>query len=870
MNLPIDLLLPEILSSLEKHPNLIIEASPGSGKTTRVPPALLKSTFRQSQQEILILEPRRLAAKYSAQRIAAEIGSPVGSVVGYQFRFENVSSPQTRLKFVTEGMFMRLLMRNPKLDQVAAVILDEFHERHIHSDVALSYLHWLQKTHRPELRIIVMSATLESGPLSRYLSSKVEARFDMSSPANLNPNASEKSDLQYAPILTLQAALHPVAIHYLPSPLARHLDQAVREAIRKALEETSGDLLVFLPGMAEMRRCEQSLGELRQAKVLLLHGELSRDEQDEALRPGGSRKIILSTNVAETSLTIPGVTAVIDSGLHRMASYSWWSGIPALKTRPISRASAIQRAGRAGRTGPGICYRIYTKGEFETRSGFEKPELMRSDLSQTLLDLKALGVSVAAFPWFDPPPGPSLQASEDLLYRLGATEKGGALTELGRSMSRIAAHPRISRMLLEAKRLGVLESASWVGAALSEGRVESGNPLEVWASYSRDESLRKAQRILLQALQAPLGSLPSSSASSSSFSSLANPPPRAASSSVAPSPSQSDALGRSILSGFPDRVAQKRKLANSVTRSQAHEVELLLSSGGSAMMADTGAMSGEEFFILLDLQEQQNQTQKKSNLRVRSWIPIAEDWLLDVSPIGIEESDQCSWDAERKRVVSTARLTYGELVLSESPASSRDASEVTRVLAKNALGLDPATASYADWILALIPLCEDAEQATIESAFARAKIYTEYTKKTDREFWPNLLPRLAGKSSLADLKAMDWPADLLYALLGDDAHRVGELLPTHVNLAAGKRAKIHYTLSQPPWIESRLQDFFGMKKGPVLLNGRLPLSIHLLAPNRRPVQVTTDLESFWKNHYPQLRPALSRRYPRHSWPEIPS
>ncbi len=821
MDLPIDSLLPDILSSLENHSNLIIEASPGSGKTTRVPPALLNSAFRLDHQEILILEPRRLAAKYSAHRIASEMGCALGSEVGYQFRFENVSGPKTRLKFVTEGMFMRLLMSNPRLDRVAAVVLDEFHERHIHSDVALSYLKWLQKTHRPELRIILMSATLESEPLSRFLGD--------------------------APILRLQTALHPVKLQYLPSPPAKYLDQMVREAVLKGIEETSGDLLVFLPGIAEIRRCEQSIGSLPQARIFLLHGELSRDEQDQALRVGGGRKIILSTNVAETSLTIPGVTAVIDSGLHRMASYSWWSGIPALKTRPISRASAIQRTGRAGRTGPGVCYRLYTRGDFETRAGFEKPEIMRSDLSQILLDLKALGVVVSQFPWFESPPSQSLQAAEDLLHRLGATEKKGLLTEIGRSMSRMPAHPRVSRMLLEAQKLEVLESATWLGAALTEGRIESGNPLEGLGSYSQDESLRKSQKILLQAI------------------------PSSKSSGMAPrsSSQKQQALARSILMGFPDRVAQKRKLGGSVTRGNAHEIELLLSSGGSAILSETQAMTGDDFFVLLDLQEQQNQNQKKSNLRVRSWIPMNEDWLLDVKPVGIEESEECTWDMARKKVVTFSRLTYGELVLSEASSGGGDKKAVILILIKNALGIDPESASTADWISALAPMGESSDTMDIESAFARAKIYHEYLKCEPRDFWTHLLPQLEGKSSLTELKSMDWPSEILQALLGENVHALRDLLPTHMTLPSGRRVKIQYSSNQAPWVQSRLQDFFGMKKGPVLLNGRLPLLIHLLAPNQRPLQVTSDLESFWKNHYPELRPALSRRYPRHSWPENP-
>ncbi len=822
MNLPIDLLVPEILISLEKHPNLILEASPGSGKTTRVPPALLRSAFRSPDQEIWVLEPRRLAAKYSAQRIATEMNSSVGAEVGYQFRFETVCGPKTRLRFITEGMFMRLLAKNPRLERVAAVILDEFHERHIHSDVALGYLRWLQSSHRPDLRIVLMSATLESEPLSKYLGN--------------------------APILRLKTQLHPVTLHYLPGPQAKQLDQTVREVALKALQHTAGDLLVFLPGMAEIRRCEQALSDLRQAKVYILHGELARDEQDQALALGGGRKIILSTNIAETSLTLPGVTAVIDSGLHRMASYSWWSGIPSLKTRPISRASAIQRAGRAGRTGPGACYRLFTQGDFETRAGFEKPEIMRTDLSQIFLDLKAMGVMVSEFPWFETPPSTALRAAEDLLYRLGATGKSGDLTETGRSMSRIAAHPRISRMLLEAQAMNVLEPASWFGAGLLEGRVDSGHALDRLESYTQDESLRKAQRILIQSLQGSTGP-----------GAVKNSLPQGA----------SELLTRSVLAGFSDRVAQKRKLGPGVARGKAHEIELVLSSGGSAILEETPSMAGEEFFILLDLQEQQNHDQRKSNLRVRSWLPMAEDWLLDVKPIGIEESEECTWDVQRKKVIKLSRLKYGDLVLSESASKSGDSKEVTRVLMKKGLGIDPESAAIADWISVLTPLTEAPDAREIESAFARAKIYMDYEKREPRDLWTHLSPLLGEKSSLAELRDVDWPSEVLQALVGDDVHRLREVLPTQLTLPSGRKAKIYYPLSQSPWVQSRLQDFFGMKKGPVLLKGRLPLLIHLLAPNQRPVQVTSDLEGFWKNHYPKLRPALSRRYPRHAWPENP-
>jgi ATP-dependent helicase HrpB len=331
----------------------------------------------------------------------------------------------------------------------------------------------------------------------------------------------------------------------------------------------------------------------------------------------------------------------------------------------------------------------------------------------------------------------------------------------------------------------------------------------------------------------------------------------------------SELLARSVLAGFSDRVAQKRKLAAGVARGKAHEVELVLSSGGSAILEETPSMAGEEFFILLDLQEQQNHDQRKSNLRVRSWIPMAEDWLLDVKPIGIEESEECTWDVQRKKVITVSRLKYGELVLSESASKSGDSNEVTRVLMKKGLGIDPESATTADWISVLTPLTESPDAREIESAFARAKIYMDHEKRELRDLWTHLSPLLGEKSSLAELRDVDWPSEVLQSLVGDDVHRLREALPTQLTLPSGRKAKIYYPLSQSPWVQSRLQDFFGMKKGPVLLKGRLPLLIHLLAPNQRPVQVTSDLEGFWKNHYPKLRPALSRRYPRHAWPENP-
>jgi len=821
MKLPIDELLPQALLSLEQNPNLIIEASPGSGKTTRVPPALLKAKFFSSPQQILVLEPRRLAAKQSARRIAEEMHSRVGEQVGYQFRYENETSPQTQIKFLTEGMFLRLLPHNPHLSGIAAVILDEFHERHLQSDLALGYLKWLQETQRPDLRIILMSATLDSNSLSSYLGN--------------------------APILKLQTQLHPIQIHHLQAPPQKPLESLVQDHVQRALRETSGDILVFLPGRAEILRCKESLSGLTSVHVCTLWGELSKEEQDQALTPLAQRKVILSTNIAETSLTIPAVTAVIDSGLHRRASYSWWSGIPALKTRPISRASALQRTGRAGRTQAGVCYRLYTQADFATRPPYETPEIIRSDLSQSLLELQSSGVKISQFPWYEAPPQGSIKASLDLLERLGAIQgEEPELTELGRTMVKVPTHPRISRFLVEARAQGLLEQGSWIAAALADGRIEAGNLFDHLHRYTEDEHLRRTRTLLLKEL----------SQNSTSRSQM-------------PSPwSAGSGLAYSVLMGFSDRVAQARKSSPQTQRIQSHEVELIFATGGSALVKDTGEWREGHFMVLIDLQESQGQNQKRPHYNVRSWVPIQEDWLLEVKPQGVQEIERCVWDQKKQRCIQVSQLIYGELILSEQMTSPKDFREALEVLLKNTLKLALDSATPEDWLRALSPILDSSETQALESSLTRARLFQKHTKLPEVHFWNHLRPYLEGMSSLSELQNQNWSILFLEAMLSERAAQLNQLLPTHIQLSSGRRLPIHYSLTQEPWIQSRLQDFIGMNQTPVLLQGKLKVLVHLLAPNHRPVQVTSDLASFWKNHYPQLRPSLSRRYPKHAWPEI--
>jgi ATP-dependent helicase HrpB len=852
--LPIDEILPAVLASLEKHPSLVLQAAPGTGKTTRVPPALLKAPYLDPKKEILVLEPRRLAAKMSARRVAYELGEGVGQTVGYQFRFENMTGPRTRLRYLTEGMLMRRLIGDPELRTVAAVILDEFHERHLHSDVSLAYLKWLQGGKRPDLRLVAMSATLDTGSLSTYLTTSAGP----------------------APVIQATAKQYNVAIEYLPGAPAKHLDQTVKDAVLSMLPKSQGDLLVFLPGMGEIRRAATALEPAAQSHRLIvapLHGELSREEQDAALRPletkpglkNPSRKVILATNVAETSLTIEGVGVVIDSGLHRMASHSWWSGVPALRTRPTSRASAIQRAGRAGRLGPGHCLRLYTRGDFDGRPMFDAPEIQRADLTQTVLELGALGITdVESFPWFERPQAQALEASRGLLHRLGAiTEPGprGELTAVGRRMAQLPAHPRLSRVLIEAERSGVLEDAATLAAYIMESRLDGLDALQFLQRARMEESVWRVRSHLLSAFEHKVN--PASS--------------RGITAPAASSLKREDRLRFAILCGFPDRVARKRPGQDP----NGTHFELLLSAGGSVRIENSSQISGAEAFVILDLQERQHMGQQRSMTQVQSLCDIQPEWLFDLEPTALQEAEEPLWDEARKRVLLSSRLVYDQIVLSESRADLSEGSprlrDAAALMLKQAFGIDAAKLAATTAHDLTRALAAAIEPEVLESLLTRVSLAAKYFPETSLPdlladpfaFGPALLKIVEGKSSLSELHEIDWESAVLSAYGELTPHQLGELAPSSVQLAAGRRVKVQYAFNQPPWIESRLQDFFGMKKGPLILRGRLPLTLHLLAPNQRAVQVTTDLEGFWQRAYPELRHQLSRRYPRHSWPENP-
>jgi ATP-dependent helicase HrpB len=616
--------------------------------------------------------------------------------------------------------------------------------------------------------------------------------------------------------------------------------------VKSALtREDSGDILVFLPGMAEIRRAQSALEHAFSPKELLvapLHGELSREEQDLAIDPATRKKVILSTNVAETSLTIEGVRTVIDSGLHRQASYSWWSGVPALKTRAISRAAAIQRAGRAGRTAPGRCHRLYTKGEFEGRAPFETPEIQRADLAQTLLELKALGVKdLASFAWLEPPGETQLQSALQLLFGIGALESpapDAALTAIGKRISAVPAHPRLGRFLIAAAGTAFVEDAGTLAALIQDGKLEGLDALAQLRSARGDESVKRARAQLLGAIGRE--SLPAPASD----------------------------LAKALLAGFPDRVGKLRKRAQGKS-------ELIFSSGGSAAVTEAAVTQESDFFVVLDLQEKQAHGQARSWTEVRSVCPIREEWLFDVEPPLLREEERLVWEPERKRVVASQVLTYGELLLSEDRKPPGDLAAAARVFVRDGLGVPAdrmAALTTAEFIRALA-LAGDPEK--IEASLARMELLNRYAPELgvpalDSSSLSRLVLKLVeGKTALSELADADPALEIVQHLPDAARARIDQLLPLTVTLPGGRKPKVEYRLGKLPWIESRLQDFFGMKQGPSLLGGRLPLTLHLLAPNQRAVQITTDLAGFWERAYQELRRELSRNYPRHPWPENP-
>ncbi len=801
ISLPIDALLPQVGQILSEKNNLILKASPGAGKTTRVPPYLLSAPWGRGKK-IYVLEPRRLAAKFSAHRVAQELGTEVGKTVGYEFRFERKTSSDTQLIFLTEGLLMKKLLSNPNLSDVSAVILDEFHERHLHGDIALAYLKNLQLTTRPDLKIIVMSATIDIGPVSAYLGN--------------------------APTLEQELPPHPVEIRHLNLP-DTYLEKKCLKAVREALESGfKGDILVFLPGMFEIRKAESTLSDARlpQTLIYVLHGEIAQNEQEEATRPmKGFRKIILSTNIAETSLTIEGVNVVIDSGLEKRAVVDEWTQITELQTRKISQASARQRTGRSSRTAPGLCIRLYSKSEFDSLLPFTPPEIQRSELTKTYLELLTLGVKdLTTFPWFESPRKNLIEGAEILLTELGALASTTQLTSIGRQMAELPTHPRVAGMLIKANGGNCLETTAWIAAGLMDGKLPKGDLISQWQSLKSNSFLKRSFDQVLRSLDKP------AQASAAS-------------------------LIQCLLAGFPDRVAKRKEDTSSKF------VEYVLATGGVAQLERTEAPDSD-FLLVLEAKKHDS-----GKTFIHSYTALDLEDIFDNFTDKLEDSVVSWWDREKERILSRSRVSYHKLVLMESRSDKPSDEDCIKILLEEALNLAHPESLSLKEILARLHKIMEAEM--IESQLARIELFTKEAM-TPPLFLEFLKTRLIGKSSLKDLKEVDWKNELLFHFLKSKAHELDQKIPEQLSLPNGKKMKIVFSLGNSPKCSLKIQELFGLKTTPKICNGTLPILLEILGPNYRPVQVTSDLAGFWKRSYPALRKELSRKYPRHKWPEDPT
>jgi ATP-dependent helicase HrpB len=831
--LPIDDVLPSLVTAVRDRRVAVLVAPPGAGKTTRVPGALLDAGTIEG--EIVVLQPRRLAARLAATRIASERGVELGREVGYEVRFDRKRSAATRISLVTEGILTRRLLSDPTLRGVGCVVIDELHERNLDGDLALALVHRLRAT-RPELALVAMSATLDAEPVAAFLGD--------------------------APVIRSEGRAFPLTIEHVEPddrPLGKQVSAAVRRVAQDGLE---GDILVFLPGAGEIRRCAEDVAEAAATfdlAVLPLHGDLTADEQDRAIAKQAKRKVILATNVAETSVTIDGVVCVIDSGLARIARHSPWSGLPSLQIEPVSRASCAQRGGRAGRTRPGRVVRLYTKHDHDTRRAFEVPEVARADVAGAALELYGAGLAgLRGLAWYEAPPDSAVIAAEELLGRLGAVERG-QITERGRRMLRFPVHPRLGRLVVEAEARGVAREACVIAALLGgrELRLERRGPQGAARIASPSDLIDDMDALLdarnhglradrLRRDNLDIGTAHQADRAAKQLDRIAD--------HHTPAPRTDDAVDAAlqiaILSGFPDRVGKRRA---------PRSPDFVFAAGGGGTLAPSSAVIDAELIVAVDVAETGARGQA-SRVQIRRASAVDPSWLLDLYLERIEERDELVWNADKQRVERIVQMTYDGLAIDDS----RDIEGARRAGR-------PAAELLAKHALASIDKLIDAEALALwrNRVTLAASVNPSVPTVADEALAAVIADACEGATSFAELRQAGLLA-LLDAGLGEHKRTVDRLAPTHLDLPRRRRVQIHYEADKPPWIASRMQDFFGLAKAPTVGDGKVPLVLHLLAPNQRPVQVTQDLPGFWVRHYPALRNQLARRYPRHQWPEDPT
>jgi ATP-dependent helicase HrpB len=842
--LPIDGSVPEIIEHL-RHGSLVIVAPPGSGKTTRIPAALAESGLCSGANgAVVVLQPRRVAARAAAARVADERGWRLGEEVGYQVRFEKRLTSRTRVRFLTEGVLTRQLLDDPFLEGVGAVVIDEFHERNLEGDLAIALLREVQREVRPDLRIVVMSATLDAEPVSRYLAG--------------------------CPIVRVGGGLFPVTITYRPAERPASAE-AVASVIGEVLSDSreQGNILVFLPGAGEIRRAARAVeGLARQAGALVLplYGALAAVEQDRAIRPSADRKIILSTNIAETSLTIDGVTTVIDSGLVRSVVYDDARGIDRWELCKISQASAVQRAGRAGRTGPGRCIRLWSERQQRGLAEFERPEIDKVDLSSTVLALHAWGQKDAReFGWFQTPLADRVTSAERLLGMLGAVEvETGRISAMGRRLLDLPVHPRLGRLVLAAMEEGQGRLGATIAALLSERDLvargwqggERGAPARRrGAAVSSDifvrlDLVREAEK---QRFAAGLRERGTDGQAAREVCRVRDDLLRRLKLPAAEDETVGDgnldhdeAILRWLLLAYPDRVVKRRGAPGTGRMVGGRGVRL----GPESLVHDA------DLFLAIDAREAEWSPQRETVVTVASAIKL--EWLEQDLSKRMRRERILVYDQESERVVMIDRLSYDDLPLREETRPPTDMVEAGRVLAT----------ALAGRVIELIAGHPEAGSWLARLEIQRGALSELEWPELDPEFLGSILEEACqGKADLKALERVGWVSLLERRLSSLQMREMREGTPEQIMLPGGRMAMIRYETGRPPVISARVQDLFGWKETPRIARGRVGVLLEILGPNQRPVQITGDLRSFWTNTYAQVRKDLRGRYPKHAWPE---
>ncbi|HEX4767928.1 MAG TPA: ATP-dependent helicase HrpB [Lichenihabitans sp.] len=805
--LPVDAVLPALRDVLSQNPMAVLVAPPGAGKTTRVPLALLDDAW-MGTGKLILLEPRRLAARAAAERMAASLDERLGDRVGLRARFDTVVSSRTRIEVVTEGVFTRMALDDPSLDGVAAVIFDEYHERSLDADLGLALALDIAGALRPELRLLVMSATLDGARVAMLLDG--------------------------APVIEAHGRAFPVETRYIGRDPGRRIEEAVANAVTTALRAEPGSVLAFLPGQAEIARTAALLTERLkpgEAEIAPLYGALDRAAQDRAVRPSpdGARKVVLATSIAESALTIEGVRVVVDSGLARVPRFEPDLGLTRLETVRASRASADQRRGRAGRTGPGVCYRLWEEAATGALPAFSRPEILDADLSGLMLDLALWGTrDPSALRWLDPPPVPAVAEARLLLEGLGALDREGGITSEGRAIAALAAPPRIARMVIEAARRGAGRLGGEVAALLVEHglggtAVDLGTRIERWR---RDRGPRaEAARGLAK-----------------TFSRQARAAGSDATDDADLSPGQVLALA------FPERIAKAR----------GRRGTFLLANGRAASLDEADPLADAPFLAVGEV------TGRAAASRILLAAPLDGAEVETVAGARIVVRDEVSFDETRAALGARRMRRLGAIALGEQPLPVRSGDAEALVLAR---GIARVGIGRLPWSKAL-------SQWRDRVAFLRA---------TEAEDWPDLsdarlartaedwlAPYLAGKTALSDVSADDLGQALHGLLPYDLSRRLEAEAPTHWQAPTGSRLPVDYAAEGGPSIAVRVQELFGLGHHPALAGGRMPLTLHLLSPAHRPIQITRDLPGFWRGSWTAVKSEMRGRYPRHPWPDDPT